>query len=287
MPPRLAALPTSRQAFLTPALSLRSGLPRARPFSSPPPPHQPQPRHDRIINPSRARGVRSFSNTSAREALIPLVVTREPRGERVSDVYSRLLQERIVFLNGPIDDALSSVVVAQLLFLEAESSAPISLYINSPGGSVTAGLAIYDTMQFVHTPVHTIVVGQASSMASLILAGGEPGHRNALAHSSIMIHQPSGGAGGQASDISIVANEILRVREKMFDLYADHCKFRDEERETARKRFAQMLDRDHYLTPDAAIKQGIIDHVLVKRPSSGAGESESNGSIVEQPKPSE
>ncbi|TKA55887.1 hypothetical protein B0A53_01582 [Rhodotorula sp. CCFEE 5036] len=135
-----------------------------------------------------------------------------------------------------IDDALSSVVVAQMLFLEAESSAPISLYINSPGGSVTAG---------------------------------EPGHRNALAHSSIMIHQPSGGAGGQASDISIVANEILRVREKMFDLYADHCKFPDEERETARKRFAQMLDRDHYLTPDAAIKQGIIDHVLVKRPSSG------------------
>ncbi|KWU44792.1 hypothetical protein RHOSPDRAFT_33609 [Rhodotorula sp. JG-1b] len=196
---------------------------------------------------------------------------RGPRGERVSDVYSRLLQERIVFLNGPIDDALSSVVVAQMLFLEAESSAPISLYINSPGGSVTAGLAIYDTMQFVHTPVHTIVVGQASSMASLILAGGElqvPWHRNALAHSSIMIHQPSGGAGGQASDISIVANEILRVREKMFDLYADHCKFPDEERETARKRFAQMLDRDHYLTPDAAIKQGIIDHVLVKRPSS-------------------
>ncbi|BGP49280.1 hypothetical protein JCM10450v2_005164 [Rhodotorula kratochvilovae] len=195
-------------------------------------------------------------------ALIPNVITREPRGERVSDVYSRLLQERIVFLNGPIEDALSSVTVAQLLFLEAESSAPISLYINSPGGSVTAGMAIYDTMQFVHCPVHTIVVGQASSMASLILAGGEPGHRSALAHSSVMIHR------GQASDISIVANEILRIREKMFDLYADHCKFPTEERQTARERFARMLDRDHYLTPADAVAQGIIDQVLTKRPSS-------------------
>ncbi|GJN90049.1 hypothetical protein Rhopal_003047-T1 [Rhodotorula paludigena] len=178
---------------------------------------------------------RQLSSSGARRALIPYVVTRE---------------ERIVFLNGPIEDALSSVVVAQLLFLEAESSAPISLYINSPGGSVTAGMAIYDTMQFVHCPVHTIVVGQASSMASLILAG-----------------EPSGGAGGQASDISIVANEILRIREKMFDLYADHCKLPHEERETTRERFARMLDRDHYLVPMQAIEQGIIDQVLTKRPS--------------------
>ncbi|GAA6050382.1 hypothetical protein NBRC10513_008089 [Rhodotorula toruloides] len=221
---------------------------------------------------------RQLSSTASRGTIIPYVISREPRGERVSDVYSRLLQERIVFLNGPVEDALSSVVVAQLLFLEAESSAPISLYINSPGGSVTAGMAIYDTMQFVHCPVHTIVVGQASSMASLILAGGEPGHRSALAHSSIMIHQPSGGAGGQASDISIQANEILRIREKMFDLYADHCKFRDEDRETARKRFAQVLDRDHYLTPEGAIGQGIIDHVLKKRPSAMAS-TEGEGGI--------
>ncbi|GAA5828160.1 hypothetical protein JCM5353_007811 [Sporobolomyces roseus] len=210
---------------------------------------------------------RSIASSVRRETLIPYVISREPRGERVSDVYSRLLQERIVFLNAPIDDALSSVVVAQLLFLEAESSSPISLYINSPGGSVTAGLAIYDTMQFINCPVHTIVVGQASSMASLILAGGEPGQRSALAHSSIMIHQPSGGAGGQASDISIVANEILRVREKMFDLYADHCILPNEEREHARSRFARMLDRDHYLIPSAAIEQGIIDQVLTKRPA--------------------
>ncbi|GAA5940030.1 hypothetical protein JCM1841_001952 [Sporobolomyces salmonicolor] len=217
---------------------------------------------------------RNLSVTPSRGTLIPSVITREPRGERVSDVYSRLLQERIVFLNGPIDDALSSVVVAQLLFLEAESSAPISLYINSPGGSVTAGLAIYDTMQFLHCPVHTIVVGQASSMASLILAGGEAGQRSALAHSSIMIHQPSGGAGGQASDISIIANEILRIREKMFDLYADHCLLPNEEREVARGRFARMLDRDHYLVPEAAIEQGIIDQVLKKRPvESKEGES--------------
>ncbi|GAA6055627.1 hypothetical protein JCM3770_006732 [Rhodotorula araucariae] len=213
---------------------------------------------------------RALATTARAHALIPNVITREPRGERVSDVYSRLLQERIVFLNGPIEDALSSVTVAQLLFLEAESSAPISLYINSPGGSVTAGMAIYDTMQFVHCPVHTIVVGQASSMASLILAGGEPGHRSALAHSSVMIHQPSGGAGGQASDISIVANEILRIREKMFDLYADHCKFPTEERQTARERFARMLDRDHYLTPEDAIQQGIIDQVLRQRPRSSS-----------------
>ncbi|BGP01042.1 hypothetical protein JCM10021v2_004734 [Rhodotorula toruloides] len=197
---------------------------------------------------------RQLSSTASRGTIIPYVISRE------------------------VEDALSSVVVAQLLFLEAESSAPISLYINSPGGSVTAGMAIYDTMQFVHCPVHTIVVGQASSMASLILAGGEPGHRSALAHSSIMIHQPSGGAGGQASDISIQANEILRIREKMFDLYADHCKFRDEDRETARKRFAQVLDRDHYLTPEGAIGQGIIDHVLKKRPSAMAS-TEGEGGI--------
>ncbi|GAA5956954.1 hypothetical protein JCM3765_006650 [Sporobolomyces pararoseus] len=215
---------------------------------------------------SRASSTRQLSTSASRKTLIPYVISREPRGERVSDVYSRLLQERIVFLNGPIDDALSSVVVAQLLFLEAESTSPISLYINSPGGSVTAGLAIYDTMQFITCPVHTIVVGQASSMASLILAGGEPGQRSALAHSSIMIHQPSGGAGGQASDISIIANEILRIREKMFDLYADHCILPDEEREHARSRFARMLDRDHYLVPSAAIEQGIIDQVLKKRP---------------------
>ncbi|GAA5972027.1 hypothetical protein JCM11641_002462 [Rhodosporidiobolus odoratus] len=224
---------------------------------------------DSIASTSR----RTLVTSAARHALIPYVVTREPRGERVSDVYSRLLQERIVFLNAPIDDALSSVVVAQLLFLEAESSAPISLYINSPGGSVTAGMAIYDTMQFVNCPVHTIVVGQASSMASLILAGGEPGHRSALPHSSVMIHQPSGGAGGQASEIAIVANEILRIREKMFDLYADHCKHPDEDRETARARFARMLDRDHYLIPEAAIGQRIIDQVLRKRPATAGGGS--------------
>ncbi|GAA5825150.1 hypothetical protein JCM11251_006120 [Rhodosporidiobolus azoricus] len=249
--------------------TLRSSYPRAG-RCAPSPALSPTP----LIG-SSASGGRTLTTSTVRNALIPLVVTREPRGERVSDVYSRLLQERIVFLNAPIDDPLSSVVVAQLLFLEAESSAPISLYINSPGGQVTAGMAIYDTMQFISCPVHTIVVGQASSMASLILAGGEPGHRSALPHSSIMIHQPSGGAGGQASDISIVANEILRVREKMFDLYADHCKFATEDRETARSRFARMLDRDHYLVPEDAIKQGIIDQVLRKRPAATSSEGES------------
>ncbi|ORY41190.1 ATP-dependent Clp protease proteolytic subunit [Leucosporidium creatinivorum] len=198
-----------------------------------------------------------------------MVVSREDHGERAYDVFSRLLKERIIFLNGPIDDALASVVVAQLLYLEAESPSPISLYINSPGGAVTAGLAIYDTMQFIHCPVHTIVVGQASSMASLILAGGEPGYRSSLTHSSIMIHQPSGGAGGQASDIDIVAREILRIREKMFDLYADNCQLPGEEREETRTRFARMLDRDHYLIPSAAKAQAIIDRILSKRPRAG------------------
>ncbi|CEQ41238.1 SPOSA6832_02936, partial [Sporobolomyces salmonicolor] len=197
--------------------------------------------------------------------------------------YSRLLQERIVFLNGPIDDALSSVVVAQLLFLEAESSAPISLYINSPGGSVTAGLAIYDTMQFLHCPVHTIVVGQASSMASLILAGGEAGQRSALAHSSIMIHQPSGGAGGQASDISIIARFALLLCLPLLDEYESArnltMRFPPECRPLADLATrlcttARMLDRDHYLVPEAAIEQGIIDQVLKKRPvESKEGES--------------
>ncbi|GAA6028734.1 hypothetical protein JCM8097_007368 [Rhodosporidiobolus ruineniae] len=255
----------ARPLVRAPALALPLAAPR---------PAQLSPIH--LARPS-ARGL---ATTAPRGALIPLVVTREPRGERVSDVYSRLLQERIVFLNAPIDDALSSVVVAQLLFLEAESSAPISLYVNSPGGSVTAGLAIYDTMQFISCPVHTIVIGQASSMASLILAGGEPGHRSALPHSTVMIHQPSGGAGGQASDISIMANEILRIREKMFDLYADHCKFPNEDRETARSRFARMLDRDHYLTPEAAIEQGIIDRVLRKRPGGASGQEGAGGEVA-------
>ncbi|KAM0791814.1 hypothetical protein ACM66B_004074 [Microbotryomycetes sp. NB124-2] len=184
---------------------------------------------------------------------------------RMTVLYSRLLRERIVFLNGGITDEVSANVVAQILFLESESNEPISIYINSPGGSVTAGLAIYDTMQFVRCPVHTIVCGQASSMASLILAAGQPGFRMSLPHSTIMIHQPSGGAGGQASDISIVANEILRIREKMFDLYADHCALHHESRDTTRNRFARMLDRDHYLTPENAIKEAIVDRIVAHR----------------------
>merc|ERR1719181_1467250 len=148
--------------------------------------------------------------------LIPMVVDNTPRGERAFDIFSRLLQERIICLNGPIHDELSSVVVAQLLYLESQSvEKPISMYINSPGGVVTSGLAIYDTMQFIRCPVSTLCVGQAASMGSLLLAAGAPGERRALLNSRVMLHQPSGGAEGQASDIAIRAREILSVRENL------------------------------------------------------------------------
>lgn len=225
----------------------------------------------RSLKPARrqaqpALAPRYFSTARASRGLVPMVVSQEERGERSYDIYSRLLRERIIFLNGPIEDQLGAVCVAQLLFLEAEKpDAPIYIYINSPGGSVTSGMAVYDTMQYISSPVHTICIGQASSMASLLLAGGEPGHRSALPNASIMIHQPSGGAGGQASDIAIVAEQILRIRERMFDLYADHCHLEHELRDATRARFARMLDRDHYLTPTQALEQGLIDHVVTKR----------------------
>jgi len=218
--------------------------------------------------------VRTLASSAPRRQLVPMVVEREGGGERAFDLFSRLLRERIIFLTGLIETDMASLIVAQMLFCESESRRPIQLYINSPGGSVSAGMAVYDTIKFISCPVHTIVVGQAASMASLILAAGEPGHRHALPNSSIMVHQPSGGAGGQASDISILANEILRIREKMFDLYADHCKRGDETYERARTRFASLLDRDHYLTSAGALDAGIIDGVLEKRPMPAQGIAE-------------
>ncbi|KAG6878331.1 hypothetical protein C0993_008509 [Termitomyces sp. T159_Od127] len=156
--------------------------------------------------------------------LVPIVIEQTGRGERSYDIFSRLLRERVIMLHGPIRDTDSTLIVAQLLFLEAEeTSKPIHLYINSPGGSVTAGLAIYDTMQYVSSPIHTYSLGMAASMGSLLLAAGEKGKRHCLPNASIMIHQPSGGASGQASDIAIHAREILRVRQLLTSIYQKHC----------------------------------------------------------------
>ncbi|QSL64512.1 hypothetical protein MERGE_001813 [Pneumocystis wakefieldiae] len=192
---------------------------------------------------------------------VPYVVEQTGRFFNTFDIFSRLLRERIVCLNGVIHDGLSAVIVAQLLFLEAENpEKPISLYINSSGGNVTAGLALYDTMQYIRSPVSTLCIGQASSMASLLLAGGAPGQRYALPHASIMIHQPSGGVSGQASDIAIHAREILKVRERLNLIYQKHLtriKNLDD--------IEKIMERDYFLTPQEALELGIIDEILVKR----------------------
>ncbi|TFK81714.1 hypothetical protein K466DRAFT_666954 [Polyporus arcularius HHB13444] len=199
--------------------------------------------------------------------LVPIVIEQTGRGERSYDIFSRLLRERVIMLYGPIRDTDSALIVAQLLFLEAEeTSKPIHVYINSPGGSVTAGLAIYDTMQYVSSPIHTYCVGQACSMGSLLLAAGEKGKRHALPHSSIMIHQPSGGASGQASDIAIHAKEILRVREVLTRIYQKHCALEGEPVEDGVSRFQTALERDYFMTAEEALQFGIVDRVLERRP---------------------
>jgi len=192
-------------------------------------------------------------------ALVPMVLESTNRGERVFDIYSRLLKERIVFVNGAINDDIASLTVAQLLFLESVSpTQPIWMYINSPGGSVTAGLGIYDTMQYVSPPVHTLCVGQASSMGSLLLAAGAKGQRRSLPHSRIMLHQPSGGVGGQASDIAIHAEEILKVRAKLTEIYVKHTK----------KDYGEVmktLERDTFMSPEEAMAFGLVDEIVTKR----------------------
>ncbi|XP_043284548.1 ATP-dependent Clp protease proteolytic subunit [Venturia canescens] len=188
--------------------------------------------------------------------LVPVVVEQTGRGERAYDIYSRLLKERIICLMGPITDDVSSLVVAQLLFLQSESSKkPIHLYINSPGGSVTAGLGIYDTMQYVLPPVATWCVGQACSMASLLLAAGSPGMRHALPNARIMIHQPSGGVQGQATDIQIQAEEILKLKKQINKLYVKHTGLE-------LLRIENSMERDKFMSPMDAKEFGIIDKVL-------------------------
>jgi len=194
--------------------------------------------------------------------LVPVVVEQTGRGERSYDIYSRLLKDRIVILGYPISDDVANLITAQFLFLESEDpEKEISLYINSPGGSVTAGLAIYDTMQFIRPQVSTLCVGQAASMAAILLLAGAKGRRYALPHSRIMIHQPLGGAQGQATDIEIQAKEILRVRESLNDIMVRHSgqNLRKIEKDT---------DRDLFLPPEAAVEYGLIDEVIVSRRSS-------------------
>lgn len=201
--------------------------------------------------------------------LVPIVIEQTGRGERSYDIFSRLLRERVVMLYGPIRDTDAALTVAQLLFLEAEeTSKPIHLYINSPGGSVTAGLAIYDTMQYVSSPIHTYCIGQACSMGSLLLAAGEKGKRHCLPNASIMIHQPSGGASGQASDIAIHAKEILRVRHLLTKIYQRHSAKEGESEAAGMERFERALERDYFMTAQEALDFGIVDGILEKRPSS-------------------
>ncbi|KAJ8520372.1 hypothetical protein ONZ45_g2813 [Pleurotus djamor] len=218
-------------------------------------------------------GTKAWSEPPASN-LIPMVIEQTGRGERSYDIFSRLLRERVIMLYGPIRDTDSALIVAQLLFLEAEeTSKPIHLYINSPGGSVTAGLAIYDTMQYVSSPIHTYCVGQACSMGSLLLAAGEAGKRHCLPNASIMIHQPSGGASGQASDIAIHAKEILRVRELLTGIYQRHCGKPDESTEAGLQRFERALERDYFMTAQEALEFGIVDGILEKRPRSETDKS--------------
>jgi len=194
--------------------------------------------------------------------LVPMVVEQTSRGERAYDIYSRLLKDRIVFIGSPIDDDVANLVIAQLLFLEAEDpDKDINVYINSPGGVVTAGMAIYDTMQFIKPPVATVCLGQAASMAAVLLAGGALGKRTALPNARILIHQPMGGTRGQATDIKIQAEEILRMREHLNGILARHTG-------QPMERIAADTERDYYMSADQAKAYGIIDQVVAKRVAS-------------------
>jgi ATP-dependent Clp protease protease subunit len=196
--------------------------------------------------------------------LVPMVVEQTIRGERAYDIYSRLLKERIIFITGPIEDGMSTLVVAQLLFLEAENpKKEISIYINSPGGLVTSGMAIYDTMHFIRPPVSTLCVGQAASMASLLLAAGKKGMRFALPNARIMLHQPSGGFEGQATDIMLHAQEILNLKKRLNEIYVHHTG-------QPLKRIEDALERDYFLTAEMAMEFGVVDQVLNKRPTQAA-----------------
>ncbi len=200
--------------------------------------------------------------------LVPMVVEQTSRGERAYDIFSRLLKERIIFLTGPVEDGMASLITAQLLFLESENpKKEIAMYINSPGGVVTSGLAIYDTMQYIKSPVSTACIGQAASMGSLLLAGGEKGMRFATPNARIMVHQPSGGFQGQASDIQRHAEDILRIKRRLNEIYVKHT---GQDYET----IEETLDRDHFMSAEEAKKFGIVDHVYERRETAGDGDKE-------------
>lgn len=193
------------------------------------------------------------------DSLVPMVVEQSSRGERAYDIYSRLLKDRIIFVNGEVEDNMASLIVAQLLFLESESpTKDIHMYINSPGGVVTSGMAIYDTMQYIRPDVSTICLGQAASMGSVLLTAGAPGKRYALPHARVMIHQPSGGYSGQATDIEIHAQEILDVKKKINNIFVKH---------THKKLsfIEKSMERDNFLSPQQALEYGIIDKIITSR----------------------
>ena len=205
------------------------------------------------------------------QGLVPMVVEQTNRGERAYDIYSRLLKERIIFLIGPVDDAVASVVSAQLLFLEAENpSKDISIYVNSPGGVVTSGLAIYDTMQYISPDISTVCIGQAASMGSLLLAAGAKGKRYCLPNSRVMLHQPSGGVQGQATDIEIQAREILLLRSRLNEIYATHTGQKVEI-------IAEALERDYFMSPEEAKEFGVIDEVVTSRPPAPDDDDDDDG----------
>ena len=193
--------------------------------------------------------------------LVPMVVEQSSRGERAFDIFSRLLRERVIFLNGPVEDGMSALICAQLLYLESENpKKPIDMYINSPGGVVTSGLAIYDTMQYIRCPVSTTCMGMAASMGSFLLMAGEKGMRVALPNARIMVHQPSGGFQGKASDIERHAEDIIRTKRRLNEIYAKHCGRTYEEVE-------RTLDRDHFMSAEEAKEWGLVDHICDSRES--------------------
>jgi len=194
--------------------------------------------------------------------LVPIVVEQTSQGERSYDIYSRLLKDRIVMLNGPVEDGISNIIVAQMLFLESQNpDSPIKFYINSPGGVITSGMAIYDTMQFIQSPVHTIVMGQAASMGSFLAQAGEPGHRYILPNARHMIHQPSGGARGMASDIEISYKEIMFMKKKLTELYVYH-----NSKGKTYEQFEKDMDRDTFMSSAEAVDYGLADSIVQKRP---------------------
>lgn len=211
--------------------------------------------HDKVL-----RGLQDATISTPQAALVPMVVEQSARGERSFDIYSRLLRERVIFLTGQVEDNMANLIVAQMLFLEAENpDKDIHLYINSPGGSVSAGLAVFDTMNFIKPEVSTICMGGAYSMGSFLLAAGEKGKRYALANSRVMIHQPSGGAQGQASDIEINAREILKIRDRLNRILAERTG-------QPLEKIAQDVERDYWLDAVEAKEYGLIDEVLERRP---------------------